>query len=107
MPYVLAFNAPNIGEKMQRLAAYLGLIDGKSTGASAVRAINDWILQLRSEIGIPATIADLGVKKEKFPDIARHAVVDPTAGANPVPLTEENVRELLGEMHSGSIRKIA
>ncbi|MBN9247781.1 MAG: iron-containing alcohol dehydrogenase [Hyphomicrobium sp.] len=107
MPYVLAFNAPNIGEKMQRLAAYLGLIDGKSSGAAAVRAINDWILELRSEIGIPATIADIGVEREKFADIARLAVVDPTAGTNPVPLTEENVRELLGEMHSGIIRKIA
>lgn len=106
MPYVLAFNAPAIGEKMQRLAAYLGFSDGKS-GSSAVRAINDWILELRSEIGIPATIADLGVEKEKFGDIARLAVVDPTAGTNPVPLTEENVRELLGEMHSGTVRKVA
>lgn len=106
MPYVLAFNAPAIGEKMQRLAAYLGLSGGKS-GSSAVRAINDWILELRSEIGIPVTIADLGVEKEKFAEIARLAVVDPTAGTNPVPLTEENVRELLGEMHSGSVRKIA
>ncbi|MBS0270703.1 MAG: iron-containing alcohol dehydrogenase [Proteobacteria bacterium] len=91
MPYVLAFNAPNIGDKMQRLAAYIGWIDGKSSGASAVRAINDWILQLRSEIGISATIADIGVEKEKFADIARFAVVDPAAGTNPVPLTEENV----------------
>ncbi|MBS0239221.1 MAG: iron-containing alcohol dehydrogenase [Proteobacteria bacterium] len=86
MPHVLAFNAPNIGDKMQRLAAYIGWIDGKSSGASAVRAINDWILQLRSEIGISATIADIGVEKEKFADIARLAVVDPTAGTNPVPL---------------------
>nr|WP_092866038.1 iron-containing alcohol dehydrogenase [Hyphomicrobium facile] len=107
MPYVIAFNAPAIGEKMQRLAAYVGLTNGKSSGGSAVRAINDWILELRSEIGIPATIADLGVEQDKFSDIARLAVIDPTAGTNPVPLTVENVQELLGEMHSGTVRQVA
>ncbi|MFT3732150.1 MAG: iron-containing alcohol dehydrogenase [Hyphomicrobium sp.] len=108
MPYVIAFNAPAIGEKMQRLATYLGLGGGKSLSqVAAVQAINDWILELRSEIAIPPTIAELGVGADRLTEIARLAIVDPTAGTNPVPLTQNNVEELLAEMHAGTIRKIA
>ncbi len=106
MPYVLAFNAPAIGEKMQLLASYLGL-KGSSTPNAAVSAIRDWSLALRADLGIPPTIADLGVEPKRFDEIAALAVDDPTAGTNPVPLTKENVRALLEDMHHGVIREIA
>ncbi len=57
MPYVLAFNRPAIEERMTRLARYLNLPD---PGFPAVLA---WVLALRKEIGIPHTLADLGVKE--------------------------------------------
>ena len=47
MPYVLAFNRPAIEDKMTRLAAWLGLANPSFT------AMQDWILALRAEIGIP------------------------------------------------------
>lgn len=106
MPYVIAFNAEAIGEKMQHLAHYLRLDGAGATAAGAVNAVRDWVLRLRSEIGIPATIAELGVDTTRFEEIARLAVIDPTAGTNPIPFTEPDVVALLRDMHDGTLRPI-
>ncbi len=103
MPYVLAFNAPVIGEKMQRLANHLSLGARGQGEQAAVAAVRDWIIELRGEIGMPSTIAELGVEPGRFEEIAALAVVDPTAGSNPVPLTEKNVLALLGHMYEGTL----
>lgn len=81
MPYVLTFNRPAVEEKLSRVAAYLGLKPGFS-------GFYDFVMQLRSDLGVPHTLAALGVAN---PDIVRMAVMapkDPTAGGNPVELTE-------------------
>ena len=107
MPYVLQFNAGAIGNKMKRLAVYLGLIDSSVSNPNhAVDAIRMWIMDLRKEIGIPETTADLGVEPSLFDHIAELAVADPTAGTNPVPLTPQNVKALLEDMHAGVIREL-
>jgi alcohol dehydrogenase len=81
MPYVLAFNGAAIEIKAARLAAWLGLAE-----QSLVGLIN-WILGLRDAIGIPHTLDGLGVRDDsRFAAMAEMAVVDPTAGGNPVPL---------------------
>ena len=54
MPYVLAFNRPAIEDKIERLAAYLGL-------EPTFDAFLAWVLELRAEIGIPHTLAGLKV----------------------------------------------
>ncbi len=43
-----------------------------------------WTLDLRREIGIPHTLAELGVKAEHLDKFSEMAAVDPTAGGNPV-----------------------
>ncbi len=107
MPYVLAFNAPAIGAKMQRLADWLGLgATSALTPVSAVAAVRDWTLELRANTDIVNSIAELGVEPTRFNEIAALAVVDPTAGTNPVALTEENVRGLLIDMHEGNLRPL-
>ncbi len=82
MPYVLEFNRPAIEERIVRLAAYLGL-------EPSFAAFLDWIVALRKELGVPHSLADLGVTGADFPRMAKMAIVDPTAGGNPVTLTEE------------------
>lgn len=78
MPYVLTFNRPAIEERISRLAAYLGL-------ERTFDAFHAWILDLRAEIGIPNSLAGLNVDASRLDEIAAKAVVDPTAGGNPVP----------------------
>jgi alcohol dehydrogenase class IV len=82
MPYVLAFNRPAIEAKIERLAAYLGIEGGFDGFLQAV-------LKLRAEIGVPHTLAGLKVDASRREQIAAMAIVDPTAGGNPVPLTKD------------------
>ena len=64
---------------MTRLARYLDLPD---PGFPAVLA---WVLALRKEIGIPHTLADLGVKESDLDTLVPEAVDDPSTGGNPRP----------------------
>jgi alcohol dehydrogenase len=96
MPYVLVFNRAAIEEKMARVAAYLGL-------KPSFAAFLDWVLAFREELGVPHTLAGLGVDDRNAAEIARMAPHDPTAGGNPVTLDEAGARKifdaaLLGEL---------
>src|SRR5436190_522278 len=73
MPYVLKFNRPAIDDKVQRLARWLGLRNPTFDG------FMDWSLELRRQIGIPHTLAALGVKESHLDALAEMAAVDPTS----------------------------
>jgi alcohol dehydrogenase class IV len=88
MPYVLAWNRRAIEEKMQRLAAYLGL------QVQSFDGFLDWVLALRADIGIPNTLADIGVREEHAAAFAPQALADPSTGGNPLPMTEDDFRVL-------------
>ncbi len=79
MPYVLAFNRPAIEARMERLARTLGLAD------PGFGAVMDWVLALRKAIGIPHTLAEIGVDPARVDELAKMAAADPCAGENPVP----------------------
>jgi alcohol dehydrogenase class IV len=78
MPYVLQFNRAAIDGKIGRLARWLGL------GNATFDGFLEWSLDLRREIGIPHTLAELGVQESQLDRFAEMAAVDPTAGGNPV-----------------------
>ncbi|HXV39840.1 MAG TPA: iron-containing alcohol dehydrogenase [Steroidobacteraceae bacterium] len=88
MPFVLAWNRRAIEPKMERLAAWLGL---KGKGYAAVF---DWILALRESIGIPKTLAALGVQEKHAAEFAPQALADPSTGGNPLPMTVADFEKL-------------
>ena len=88
MPYVLADNRPAVEEKVGRLAAWLELKDQSFNG------FFDFLLNFRNDLGIPNTIAEIGVDDQQFDLLARMSVEDPSAGGNPVPMTVENSHRL-------------
>ena len=100
MPYVLAFNRPAIEERIARAAAYLGIDGGFDGFAKAV-------LDLRAELKVPHTLPEF--IKDFAPDDARRnliadmAIVDPTAGGNPLELTKEAALALLDKAIRGTI----
>src|SRR5690606_32983918 len=98
MPYVLAFNREAIEDKIARLAAYCGIEGGFDGFAKAV-------LKLREELQVPHTLPGLikGLEMDEARKalIADMAVVDPTAGGNPVKLTKEAVLSLLEKALQG------
>jgi alcohol dehydrogenase class IV len=51
-------------------------------------------LALRRKLGVPHTLAELGVKESDARTIAADAVKDPTAGANPRQLSEAEFEQL-------------
>jgi alcohol dehydrogenase class IV len=77
MPYVLAWNQPEIAERLGRLAAYLGLQRTSFAG------VLDWVLELREQLEIPHRIDALGVRDTHIELLAKEASVDPSAPTNP------------------------
>ncbi|GBD44771.1 NAD-dependent methanol dehydrogenase [bacterium HR40] len=95
LPYVLAHNYEAIETRITRLAAFLGLPQ------PSFGAFLDWILELRQRLGIPHTLQELGIPRDRFDELARMAVEDPTAAGNPTPLTVEVARQLLEDAFTG------
>src|ERR1700736_5088915 len=87
-PYVLACNRPAIADKIPHIARALDL-PGRD-----FEAVLAWILAFRKKLGVPHTLAELGVKEADAGRIAADAVKDPTAGANPRQLTEAEFEQL-------------
>jgi alcohol dehydrogenase class IV len=94
MPYVLAFNRAAVADRVAGLAAYCGL--GRSFDGFL-----QWILELRRVIGVPHTIKDLGVDQALADRVADMAIVDPTAGGNPVTLTRDGARAIFEAAYEG------
>ncbi|MEL6478786.1 MAG: iron-containing alcohol dehydrogenase [Pseudomonadota bacterium] len=88
MPAVLRFNRPAIEPAMVRAAAYLG-IEGGFDG------FLEFVTGLNAAMGIPQRLGDLGVTNADIPRLAAAAMADPSAGGNPVPLTEATLRDLI------------
>ena len=88
MPYVLDMNRPAVEERLTHAAAYLGLKGGYA-------GFHDRVLELRETLAIPKTLSAMGITADRLDDLTAMALADPTAGGNPVPMTEENTRKLL------------
>jgi alcohol dehydrogenase len=87
MPYVLDFNREALGDRIDRLAAWLGIAGGYA-------GFLDFVLRCRAELGIPHTLDGIGVDAARFAEMAEMAVKDPTAGGNPRPLAVADALEL-------------
>ena len=98
MPYVLEFNRSAINEKMTGLARYLGLDEAGFEG------VMRWILELRERIGIPRTLAELGVPTDAASRLAPMALVDPSSATNPIELTTPALESLFEDALEGRLR---
>ena len=56
------------------------------TSARRLRGLLAWVLDLRRELGIPHTLADIGVTADQSALIGSEAAIDPSAGGNPIPV---------------------
>jgi alcohol dehydrogenase class IV len=97
MPYVLAFNRSAIEDRLDRLARWLDL---PGEGFAGVMA---WILELREAIGIPNTLAELGIDDRDADRIGVMAAEDPTAGGNPVPVDAADLKGIFLDALSGRL----
>ncbi|MCK5745182.1 MAG: iron-containing alcohol dehydrogenase, partial [Oricola sp.] len=99
LPYVIDYNRPAIGEKMEHLA-YAMRLDGAGSGVDRFIA---WATEFRKQLGVPHTLAEFDVRPEHFGKIAKMSVSDPTAGTNPVALTVEGSTQILQAAYEGKL----
>jgi hypothetical protein len=90
MPYVLRFNRRRIKAKMEEVARFLNLPRHDYQG------VVNWLLALRMELGMPASLSELGVRVEHIPDLVERTLADANASTNPVPLDQQKLERLFG-----------
>jgi alcohol dehydrogenase class IV len=88
MPYVLKANRPAIEDRIVAAGRYLDLREASFEG------FLEWLLALRSRIGIPHGLSALGIDGSDADEIAAMAVADPSHATNPAPLTQAQYREI-------------
>ena len=89
MPFVLAHNRVAIGDKMAMIAEALKLAGDPFT------AVHRWILDLREGVGVPPTVAALGLSAADCDRAAKLAETDICATTSPVPIGVGGFRAIL------------
>jgi alcohol dehydrogenase class IV len=97
MPYVLKANRHKIEQQIERLTQYMQLED------SGFDAFLKWVLDLRKQLGIPHTLADIDIDAAKADTVAEMAVEDPSSGGNPISFTTEEYKEIFLNAVSGNL----
>jgi alcohol dehydrogenase len=104
MPYVMAFNAAERVEKLGEIARAMGADGGEAEPAPLARVAVRAVADLLASVGIPPTLADLGVPADRLPDMARDAMsARRLVENNPRPLDEESALVLLRAAHAGDL----
>ncbi|MFW7431226.1 lactaldehyde reductase [Vagococcus carniphilus] len=95
LPTVMAFNKEYTGEKYREIAKVLEIKDAETMLLDEVRdRAVEAIQKLSTDVGIPSTISELGVKKEDLPAIAKDALNDVCTPGNPREVTVEEIISL-------------
>jgi alcohol dehydrogenase class IV len=86
-PRVMQFNRPAIEDRVDMLAAYLGITGGFD-------GFYDWYVEFSRQLGVPEKMRALGVDDSQLDLLAQMAVDDPSAGGNPIALTTDITKAL-------------
>jgi len=94
MPWVMEWNRPMIGAELEQMAATMGL----AGGAAVIPAI----AALFARIGIPSTLAQLGLAEDQLDWVADQARgIERLIQNNPRPLDRTAMRKLVEASYSG------
>jgi len=88
MPEVLKFNRPAIEARFDMVAAYLGINGG-------YQGFCDFVDEFNASLGIPRTLAGIGVKNPDVDALTKSALNDPSVGGNAMPMTYDNTRAMI------------
>ncbi|HDR2889834.1 TPA: lactaldehyde reductase [Enterobacter asburiae] len=94
LPYVMRYNASATGEKFCDIARAMGTkVEGGGLEEARNAAV-EAVFALNRDVGIPAHLRDVGVRKEDIPQLAQAALDDVCTGGNPRVASLEDIREL-------------
>jgi alcohol dehydrogenase class IV len=97
MPYVLERNREAIADRATDLARFLNLPN------PSLDSLLKWVLELREQVAIPHTLAEIGVADSHIEMLSKMAAVDPTIGGNPIPLNVDDMAKLYNNAISGNV----
>ncbi|APE42472.1 alcohol dehydrogenase [Sulfitobacter alexandrii] len=96
MPYVMAWNAPEIGPELDQIAETIGL----AAGADVIPAFTS----LFARIGIPSSLRELGLAEDRIDWVAEQSCgISRLIQNNPRPLPPQDMRRLVGAAYHGDI----
>ncbi|MCZ6486834.1 MAG: iron-containing alcohol dehydrogenase [Gammaproteobacteria bacterium] len=96
MPYVLKANRSKIDTRIERLARYLDL-------EPDFDAFLNWVLAMREQIGIPHALSAIIPEDSRLSEIGEMAVVDPSAGGNPILHDAKTYAEIARNAYNGNL----
>jgi alcohol dehydrogenase class IV len=97
LPYVMAYNRRAIGEKAEDISRVLNLPQRGYDGFLA------WVLQMRRDLGIPHSLAEIGVHTNNAAVIGSEAAIDPSAGGNPIKINAAQLEHIFRAAVEGKI----
>ncbi|POW55341.1 lactaldehyde reductase [Candidatus Pantoea alvi] len=94
LPRVMAWNADYTGEKYRAIARAMGVKTDTLSLAEARQAAVEAVKQLCRDVGIPASLRDVGLNPDDIPALAQAALDDVCTGGNPREATLEDIKAL-------------
>lgn len=94
LPHVEAFNAPVAGERLRNVAAAMGVDVSAMDSAAGAEAALAAIRKLSGDIGIPAGLAQIGMKDEDIPTLAENALLDACGFTNPRRANKQEIESI-------------
>jgi len=99
LPTVMEYNAEATGDKYRDIAKAMGVCGTESMSVEEARkAAVVAVRKLSADVGIPATLSDVGVKKEDIRFLAESAMADACTPGNPKEPSLEDVIKLYESM---------
>jgi alcohol dehydrogenase len=103
LPYVMEFNRPASIHSFAQIARAVGIDDPTSTDDALSRRLVDEVARLLDSIGIPRTLADLGLPADKQDWTAESALaITRLVKNNPRPLDLQALRQITQAAFSGN-----
>ncbi len=103
LPFIIKFYAPASSEKLARVAIEADQnVESLSSREAAVAAAKA-VRNLAADVGIPGSLADVGVPEDVLPKMAEEVIANFPRPNSPIELNKNNVLEILRWMYLGEI----
>ncbi len=97
MPYVLKANQDKIAARIARLARFIELPE------SSFEAFLAWVVNLRQQLGIPHTLAEININCDRADEVGEMAYNDPSAAGNPISLSSMQYTDIFISAVKGNL----
>lgn len=96
LPFVMRFNLISRVDKYAAIAAAMGAHTGAMSQREAAEKAIEMVRELARDVGIPASLAELGLSESVIPELSRNAVKDACFITNP---RDADVEDIMGIFH--------